>query len=92
MGDIEWAAEVGVGVLDDVEIDHGGGDFGVAEEGLDRAEVGSGFEEVCGEGVAEAVGSDSFFDACFTEGALKGVGVGAGVEVVAAEDARFGIG
>ena len=41
-----------------VGIDLGGGYVGVAEEGLDGAEVGAVFEEVGGEGVADDVGSD----------------------------------
>lgn len=42
-------AEVGVG---DVGVDLGGGDVGVAEHGLDAAEVGAVHEEVGGEGVS----------------------------------------
>ena len=41
----------------------GGGDIGVAEHGLNRAEVGAVHEKVGGERVAEGVGSDVFGDA-----------------------------
>jgi len=36
----------------DVGVDLGGGDGGVAEEGLDAAEVGAVDEQVCREGMA----------------------------------------
>ena len=56
-------AEVGVG---DVGVDLGGGDVGVAEHGLDGAEVGAVHEKVGGEGVSEGVWGDVFGDAgCF---------------------------
>ena len=44
--------------LEHVGVDLGGGDAGVAEQGLDHAEVGAVGEEVGGEGVAEGVGRD----------------------------------
>lgn len=68
-------AEVGVG---DVGVDLGGGDVGVAEDGLDGAEVGAVHEEVGGEGVAEGVGGDVFGDAglfgVFLDDAFDGAG------------------
>jgi hypothetical protein len=42
----------------DVGVDLGGGEGGVAEEGLDGTEVGPVVEEVGREGVAEFVGGD----------------------------------
>ena len=51
--------EVGVG---DVGVDLGGGDVGVAEHGLDGADVGAVHEEVGGEAVAEGVRGDVFGD------------------------------
>lgn len=54
--------EVGVG---DVGVDLGGADVGVAEHGLDGAEVGAVHEEVGGEAVTEGVGGDVFRDAGF---------------------------
>lgn len=57
-----YLAEVGVG---DVGIDLSGGDVGVAEHGLDGAEVGAVHEEISGETVAEGVGGDVFRDAGF---------------------------
>ncbi len=54
-------AEMGVG---DVGVDLGRADVGVAEHGLDTAEVGAVHEEVGGERVAKGVWSDVFGDAC----------------------------
>ena len=48
----------------DVGVDFGGGD-GVAEHFLDGAEVGTAFDEMGGEGVAEGMGGNGFFDAGF---------------------------
>ena len=52
--------EVGVG---DVGIDLSGADVGVAEHGLNGAEVGAVHEEVGGEAVTEGVRGDVFRDA-----------------------------
>ncbi len=52
--------EVGVG---DMGVDLGGADVGVAEHGLNGAEVGAVHEEVGGEAVTEGVGGDVFRDA-----------------------------
>lgn len=57
-------AKMGVG---DVGVDLSGADVGVAEERLDRAEVGAVDEEVGGEGVAEGVGGNVFGNACDTD-------------------------
>ncbi len=54
--------QVGVG---DVGVDLGGGDVGMAEHGLDGADVGAVHEEVGGKAVAEGVGGDVFGDAGF---------------------------
>lgn len=54
-------AKMGVG---DMGVDLGGADVGVAEERLDRAEVGAVDEEIGGEGMAEGVRGNVFGDAC----------------------------
>lgn len=54
--------EVGVG---DVGVDLGGADVGVAEHGLDGADVGAVHEEVGGEAVAKRVGGNVLGDAGF---------------------------
>jgi len=54
-----------------VGVDFGGFGALVAEEFLDVAEVGAGFEEVGGEGVAEGVDADGFCDACGLEGIFE---------------------
>ena len=59
-------------------VDLGGADVGVAEHGLDGAEVGAVHEEVGGEAVTEGVGGDVFGDAShagvFLDDALDGTG------------------
>ena len=51
-----------------MEVDFGGGDGFVAEHFLDGAQVGSSFEEVGGEGVAEGVWGYFF---CYTGGGCQ---------------------
>lgn len=75
----------------DVEVDFGGGDVFVAEDFLNGSEVGSVFEEVGCEGVAEGVAGDAFMDADGFGGALDGIVVDGAEEVVAAFEAGFGV-
>lgn len=49
---VEGAGDAGPAGTDDVGVDHRGADVAMAEEGLDRADVAAGFEEVGGERVA----------------------------------------
>ncbi len=49
---------LGQAVGGDVGVDLGGGDVGVAEQGLDNAQVGAAFQQVGGEGVAQDVRAD----------------------------------
>ena len=42
----------------DVGVDLGGGDVGVAEQGLHRAQIGAALQQVGGEGVAQDVRTD----------------------------------
>ncbi len=49
---------LGQAVGGDVGVDLGGGDVGVAQQGLDHAQVGAAFQQVGGEGVAQDVGAD----------------------------------
>ena len=46
---VEWAGSAGSRTLHDVQVDHGGGDVGMAKQALDGADVGSGFQQVGGE-------------------------------------------
>ena len=52
-GEIERARTACGRAFDDVEVDHGGGDVGMAEEILDGADVGAALEQAGCEGVAE---------------------------------------
>ena len=67
----------------DVGVDFGGAGGFVAEEGLDVAEVGAGFEEVGGEAVAEGVDGDAFFNLRFFEGVFEdGLDAAVGIGLV----------
>lgn len=55
-GEIERAWGTGSWPLEDMKVDHRGFDAGVAHEGLDGSDVGSGLKEVGGEGMAAAAG------------------------------------
>jgi hypothetical protein len=57
---VEGAFDAEAAAVEDVGVDHGGGDVAVAKEFLDGADVVAGFEKVGGEGVAEGVGTDRF--------------------------------
>jgi hypothetical protein len=50
--EIERTGTAGTRAFDDVEVDHGGGDVGMAEEILDGADIGAALEEAGCEGVA----------------------------------------
>lgn len=80
---VEGAASASARAFHDVEVDHGGRDIGMAEEGLDGSDVGAGFEQVCGERMAECVGCDAFGDGGFAHGIADLAGHGVFVEVVA---------
>ena len=61
-GEIERAWTAGTGAFHDMQVDHGGLDAGVPHQGLDGADVGSGFEEMSGEAVAHGVAGGPFGD------------------------------
>jgi hypothetical protein len=50
---VQGAGCARAGTFHDVEVDHGGGDVGMAEEVLNGADVRSGFEEMGGDGMAK---------------------------------------
>ena len=57
----------------DMRVDHGRLDVGVTEQFLHIADVGTGFEEVCGERVTQHVRRDAFENAGITRGLLHGI-------------------
>ena len=63
--DLEDAAAGNVGVA------LGGAEAGVAKEGLNIADVGAAFEEVCGEGMAQAVDRSFFSNSSAADGRIK---------------------
>src|SRR3954471_11525386 len=72
MWDIERACYAQAGFLEDVGVDLGGGDVGVAEEFLDGADVVAGLEEMGGEGMAEGVATDWFGNLAELDGVADG--------------------
>jgi hypothetical protein len=69
----------------DMEVDHGGGDVGMAEKVLDGADVGAGFEQVRGERMAKGVRCDAFRNARFSYGLTDLAGHGVVMQVVAGD-------
>ena len=88
---VEGAADGAGAASEDVGVDHGGADIGVAEEFLDGADVVAVFEQVGGEGVPEGVAVDALGDfgaaGGFGDGFLEGVLVA----VVASGEAGAGV-
>ena len=62
MRDVQGAFDAKAGFFHDVGVELGGGDVFMAEKFLDGADIGAGFEEVGGEGVAEGVGAGAFLE------------------------------
>lgn len=68
-----------------MEVDHGGGDIRVAEEGLHGSYVDTAFEEVGCEGVPEGVTGDTFRYGGLPHGVLELASHGVLVQVIAGE-------
>lgn len=68
--------------VDDVRVDHRGADVLVAEQGLNGAEVGAGFEQVRREAVAERVTGGALVDRGGRGGVANGLLQGGVVQVV----------
>jgi hypothetical protein len=82
---VEGAHDAQRPAVDDVRVDHRGAHVLVAEQGLDGADVGAGFEQVGGEAVAEGVAARALVDAGGPHGVLHGLLHRALVQVVEAE-------
>jgi hypothetical protein len=67
---IERALHAGGAALEDVGVDHGGADVGMAEEFLDGADIVAGFEEVGGEAVTEGMAAYFFREMGVDDGSL----------------------
>jgi hypothetical protein len=67
-GEIQRTGRARSRTLHDMEIDHGGGDIGMAEEVLDGPDVGSGFEKMRRKRVSQGVGGDPLGNARFAHG------------------------
>ena len=64
---MEFAENVCQPGVGNVGVDFGGSDVRVPEQFLDDAQVGTMFEQVCGEAVPQGVRGDFFRDACQSE-------------------------
>jgi hypothetical protein len=84
---IERTADAQSSAVEDVGIDHGGIDVGMAEKFLDGADIVTGFQQMGGEGMAQGVAADGFLDASLAGGATDLLLQAGFVHVVAAEDA-----
>lgn len=89
---VEGALDSDAGALKDVRVDLCRFDGFVAEEVLDRADVGAVFEQVSGEGVAEDVWGDPFMEVGALSGGADDILEGRVGEVVAAEGAGDRVG
>ena len=49
-------------------VDHRRADIGVAEQFLDRTDVGSAFQQMCGLGMSERLAADTLGQPSFTRG------------------------
>jgi hypothetical protein len=81
---IEGTSDTAAGFREDVGIDLGGGNLGVAEEFLDGADIVAGFEEMGGEGVAEGMATDGFGDLGELDGGADGALEDLFIEMMAA--------
>ena len=74
--EIKWAGGTCARAFHDVEINHGGFNAGMSQEGLNGADVGAGLKEMSGEGMTHGVAGGAFgnggFAHCVLELALQG--------------------
>ena len=89
---VEGAHDAWRAAVDDVRVDHRRAHVLVAQERLDRAEVGAGFEQVGGEAVAEGVAARALRDARGLHRVTDGPLHRALVEVVEHAAPRGGVG
>jgi hypothetical protein len=84
-GLVEGAADGEGATIEDVGVDHGGGDVAVTEELLDGADVVARLEEVGGEAVPEGVAGGRFGEVSGLTGGVEGALEHCFVEVVASK-------
>ena len=88
---VERTANTEGAAVEHVGVDHGRADVVVTEQHLDRADVGSGFEQVRGEAVAEGVTGGAAVDARGDHGGAQRLLHGAFVQVMQHEAPGLGI-
>ena len=91
-GKIERTRAAGTRAFDEVEVDHGGGDVGMAEEILDGSDVGAVLEEAGCKRVTERVACGAFGDIGFADGVFELALHGGLVEVMAGDPTGVGMG
>ena len=72
-------------------VDHRGVDAGMAEQLLDGADVGAGFDQMGGEGVTERVAGHALVDSRPTDSGPDGAIDAAGIEMMASPGTGAGI-
>ena len=90
--EIEGTGGTGTGTLHDVQVNHRRCDAGVAQKGLHRADVGTAFQQVRGEGVAQGVAGGAFGDAGFFNSGFELPLQGVFMKVMPRNSARSGVG
>ena len=63
VGDVQGAGDAEAGFLEDMGVNLGGGNVGVAEEFLDGADIVARLEEVGGKRMPEGMATNGFWDA-----------------------------
>ena len=91
MGSIQGAPHAERAAVEDVGVDHGGGDVAVAEEFLDGADVVAGLEQVRSKAVAKAVAGCALGELCLLNGTREGALDDRLVQVVPALCAGLGV-
>ena len=79
-------------LLQDVGINHGGGQIIMSQQGLNRADVGAALEQVGGKGMAKRMGADTLGQTHAARSGLDRLVDHAGVNMVSAYGAAAGVG
>jgi len=90
-GEIERAWAARSRAFDDVEVDHGGGDVGMAEKILDGSDVGAILEEARSKGMPEGVTGGALGDISFADGVFELSLHGGFVDVMAGDASGVGM-
>lgn len=67
---IEWAADAGGSDRADMRVNHGSAELGMSQEFLNRADVFTVFEQVCGKAMSKCMTADFLMNSGSADGAL----------------------